>query len=113
SSPNVTTAQVVFTSTHNIYVYKPILLILSYYIAFLHTIPSVCLGLYAPHINGVAHSTYFSAIIATTWNPGLDVLSDRGNTFSLDSETSNPSLRFGEDKVGMKGERAAIGMANE
>ena len=86
---------------------------MSYGIAFLFINPSVCLGLYAFHINGVAHSTYFSAIIATTRNPGLDVLSDRGINFSLDSETSNPSLRFGEGNVGMKGERAAIGMANE
>jgi hypothetical protein len=86
---------------------------LSYCIAFLLTTPSVCLGLYALNINGVAHSTYFSAIIAMTRNPGLDVLPNRGNTFSLDSETSNPSLRFGEDNVGMKGERAALGMADE
>jgi hypothetical protein len=86
---------------------------MSYGIAFPLTTPSVCLGLYAFHINGVAHSTDFSAIIATTRNPGLDVLSDWGNTASLDSETSNPDLRFGEVNIGMKGEKAALRMADE
>jgi hypothetical protein len=64
---------------------------MSYGITFLLTTQSVCLGLYAFHINGVAHSTYFSAIIATTRNPGLDVLSDRGNTFFLDRKLQTPA----------------------
>lgn len=76
TSPNATTAQVVFASTHNVPVYKPLLLLLPYDIAHLLTIPSVRLGLYTFHTNGLAQSTYFSAIIATTRKPGLDVLSD-------------------------------------
>lgn len=102
-----------FTSTHNIYIYKPFLLLFSYGIALLLTIPSVCLGLYAFHTNGVAHSTDFSAIIATTRNPGLDVLSDRGYTFPLDRKTSEARLRFGGVDIGKKGERAAFGIADE
>jgi hypothetical protein len=113
SSANATTAQVTFTSTHNIYVYKPFLLIASYGIALLLTIPSVSLGLYAFHTNGVAHSTDFSAIIATTRNPGLDILSDRGYTFPLDREASKARLRFGGVDIGKKGERAAFGIADE
>ena len=102
-----------FTATHNIYIYKPFLLIFSYGIALLLTIPSVCLGLYAFHTNGIAHSTDFSAIIATTRNPGLDILSDHGYTFPLDRDPSKARLRFGGVDVGKKGERTAFGMADE
>ena len=113
SSANATVAEVAFTSTHNIYIYKPFLLLFSYGIALLLTIPSVCLGLYAFHINGVAHSTDFSAIIATTRNPGFDVFSDRGSTFSLDMKASKAKLRFGGVHDGDKGERVAFGIADE
>lgn len=89
------------------------MLIASYGIALLLTIPSVSLGLYAFHTNGVAHSTDFSAIIATTRNPGLDILSERGYTFPIDRETSKARLRFGGVDIGKKGERAAFGIAEE
>jgi len=113
SSPNATMAEVIFTSTHNIYIYKPFLLLFSYGIALLLTVPSVCLGLYVFHVNGVAHSTDFSAIIATTRNPGLDILSDNGCSFPLDLKASKAKLRFGGVHNGEKGERAAFGMVDE
>ena len=61
----------------------------------------------------MAHSTDFSAIIATTRNPGLDILSDRGYTFPIDTEASRARLRFGGVDIGEKGERAAFGIADE
>lgn len=107
--------QVTLNSTRNIYIYRPFLLVLSYGIALILTIPSVGLGIYAFHSNGVAHSNAFSAIIATTRNPGLDVLSDENSfgAFPLDKEASKVRLRYGGVDSGKQWKRAAFGMADE
>jgi hypothetical protein len=106
---------VTFTSTHNIYIYKPFLLLLSYGIALLLTIPSICLGIYAFHANGVAHSNAFSAIIATTRNPGLDILAqgNRFGTFPLDKEVAKARLRFGGVEIEKGDQRVAFGMEDQ
>jgi len=79
-TPNASTAQVTALSRRNLYIYTPLTLLLSYGIAFLITIPCAVLVLYAFHVNGVAHSHAFSAIVATTRNPALDIIAE-GNTF--------------------------------
>jgi hypothetical protein len=43
----------------------------------------------------------------------LDILSDRGYTFPIDTEASRARLRFGGVDIGEKGERAAFGIADE
>jgi hypothetical protein len=107
--------QVTRNSTRNIYIYRPFLLLLSYGIALLLTIPSVGLGIYAFHSNGVAHSNAFSAIIATTRNPGLDVLSEENSlgAFPLDKEAAKVRLKYGGVENGKRRKRAAFGMADE
>jgi hypothetical protein len=73
------------------------------------------LGLYAFHANGVAHSNTFSAIIATTRNPSLDILSE-GNwfgTFPLGKEVAKARLRLGAVGMGKRGHRVAFGMADQ
>jgi len=114
-SPNATMAQVTLNSTRNIYIYRPFLLLLSYGIALLLTIPSVSLGIYAFHSNGVAHSNAFSAIIATTRNPRLDVLLEENSfgAFPLDKEAAKLRLRYGGVENGKQRRRAAFGMADE
>ena len=72
------------------YQYNSRNLILSYSIAIFATIVGVALGLFSFHTNGVSHSTAFSAVVATTRNPGLDFISDSKN-----EEMSDVKLKFG------------------
>jgi hypothetical protein len=51
-------------------------LILSYGIAISVTLLGVSLGLYSFHTNGVSHSMAFSAVVGTTRNPALNVISE-------------------------------------
>lgn len=87
--PNATTVPVLTFPTQNIYRYDSHNLILSYSIAAFFTILCACVGFFALHYNGVAHSTAFSAIIATTRNRELDEVS-RGHSLGalpLDLDT--------------------------
>jgi hypothetical protein len=107
--------QVTLNPTRNIYIYRPLLLLLSYGIALLLTIPSVGLGVYAFYSNGVAHSNAFSAIIATTRNPRLDALLEENSfgAFPLDKEASKVRLRYGGVENGKQRKGAAFGIADE
>jgi hypothetical protein len=90
-------------------------LLLSYGIAFLVTIPCAGLGLYAFHINGVAHSHVFSAIIATTRNPVLDIIAE-GNEFGtapLQKEVAHAKWMFGSIGNAKTGERVAFGLVDQ
>jgi len=73
------------------------------------------LGIYAFRFNGVAHSTAFSAMIATTRNPALDGLSEGHSLgcFPMDKEMAKTKLMFGGIEVGRKGSRAGFGLAGE
>lgn len=115
STPNATTTQVTALSRRNIYIYNPLTLLLSYGIAFLVTIPCAVLGLYAFHTNGVVHSHAFSAIIATTRNPVLDIIAE-GNEFGtvpLEKEVARARWMFGRIGDAKTGERVAFGLADE
>ncbi|TEY87401.1 hypothetical protein BOTCAL_0002g00070 [Botryotinia calthae] len=60
--------------------------------------------------NGVAHSTAFSALVATTRNPELDALS-KGHcmgSLPLDKEMAKTRLRLGELKKGALKEMAGV-----
>lgn len=66
-------------------------------------------------MNGVAHSTAFSATVTTTRNPALDSLSE-GNSlgsYPLEKQVANVKLKFGGIEVGEKGVRAGFGFAGE
>jgi hypothetical protein len=65
-------------------------LLLSYGIGTFITAIGVCLGLYAFHMNGMSHSTSFSAAIVSTRNPDLDIISDY-----MSKEVLKLKLRFG------------------
>ena len=84
-------------TTHNIYEYDRQNLIISYSIALLFTILSLCLGFYSLRYNGVAHSNSFTALLATTGNPDLHSLA-RGYSLGalpLDKEMLGMKVRFG------------------
>jgi hypothetical protein len=101
---------VTMTPSYNIYQYNSFLL-LSYGIPLVFTTFSIILGIHAFGSNGVAHSTAFSAIVATTRNPALDDLS-KGHSlgsFPLDKETARVKLKFGGIEVKEKCTRARFG----
>jgi hypothetical protein len=56
----------------------------------------VCVGFFALHYNGVAHSTAFSAIAAATRNPELDVVSRGQSLGALPLKDTGLKMRFGE-----------------
>ncbi|KAE8441017.1 hypothetical protein EG329_006108 [Mollisiaceae sp. DMI_Dod_QoI] len=90
TTPNTTTANVTYFPTHNMYQYNNFKLISPYSIATFATLLGVAVGLYSFRINGVSHSTAFSAVVATTRNPGLDIINDSEN-----KEIGNLKLKFG------------------
>ena len=86
----------IFT-THNIYEYDRQNLVISYGIALLFTILSLCIGFWSLQYNGVAHSNSFSACLATTGNPDLHNII-QGNSLGalpLDKDTLGKKVRFG------------------
>ena len=99
----------------NIYIYKPFLLVLSYGLAFLFTIPALVVGIWAFYTNGVSHSTSFSAILLTTRNMGLDEISEGHSlgVFPLDPDLGSTRLKFGGVQIEGKWNRAAFGRENE
>lgn len=119
STPNATMVNVTYFPTRNMYQYNSRDLILSYSIAIFVTLLGVAMGLYSFRTNGVSHSTAFSAVVATTRNPGLDIISDSRN-----GEMSDVKLRFGaittkSDGLGRNGSgsgsvrRLAFGLEDE
>lgn len=115
STPNATTTLVTTLSRHNIYIYTPLTLLLSYGIAFLVTIPCAVVGLYAFHKNGVSHSHDFSSIIATTRNPVLDIIAE-GNVYGtapLEQEVARAKWIFGRIGSSKTGERVAFGLEDQ
>ena len=115
STPNATTTQVTALSRRNVYIYTPLTLLLSYGLAFLVTIPCAVLGLYAFHVNGVAHSHAFSAIVATTRNHVMDIIAE-GNEFGtapLEKEVAGTRWIFGRIGNAKTGERVAFGLADQ
>jgi hypothetical protein len=89
--------------------------VLSYGIALLFTIPCLCVGLYALHSNGVAHSTAFSAILSTTRNPSLDEALEGHSlgVFPLNGDIGNHRLKFGSVDAGNGYQRVAFGREGE
>ncbi|ETS74373.1 hypothetical protein PFICI_14239 [Pestalotiopsis fici W106-1] len=82
---------------HNVYWYNPRNLLIAYGFAFGFTLFSVAIGARAFFINGVSHSTNFSAVLQNTRNPTLDELA-RGNGMGckpLDKTLKTTKLRFG------------------
>ncbi|KAI9647616.1 hypothetical protein NHQ30_004001 [Ciborinia camelliae] len=101
SSPDLTSDSVlqniVTSNTNNYYVYRPLWLLLSYGLAILFSTIAVVVGVYAMHSNGVVHSNYFSAIVATTRNPELDECLGRSSLGAdpLQRYSESRRLRFG------------------
>ena len=89
---------VTFRKTHNIYEYDSRNLIISYSVVILLTLLGIALGIFSFLDNGVAHSSAFSAIVATTRNPHLDIMSEGHSLGALpfDEHASRVKLRFGE-----------------
>ena len=106
SKANATTVNVTTFLTENIYHYEYRYLILSYSIAVILTLLCTCIGFFALHYNGVAHSTAFSAIIATTRNKELDEASKGHSLGALPMGNSEMRLRLGV-LVGGKGKTDA------
>ncbi|KAH9206119.1 hypothetical protein DL95DRAFT_233747, partial [Leptodontidium sp. 2 PMI_412] len=99
----------------NIYIYKSFLLVISYGLALLFTIPGLVIGIWAFCTNGVSHSTSFSAILLTTRNMGLDEISEGHSlgVFPLDPDLGKTKLKFGGVQIEGKWNRAAFGRENE
>ncbi|MCJ1265013.1 hypothetical protein MMC22_004888 [Lobaria immixta] len=93
---NATTVDMLYFPTQNIYKYDSRNLILSYSIAALFTILCAFAGFFALRYNGVAHSTAFSAIIATTRSHDLDTVSRGHSLGALPLEHTSMKVRFGE-----------------
>ncbi|KAF8865658.1 hypothetical protein BDZ45DRAFT_736227 [Acephala macrosclerotiorum] len=96
-TPNQTIPVTTF-STHNIYQYNSLNLILSYGIAIAVALLSIAIGTYATIQNGVSHSTSFSATIATTRNVQLDRLVEGSSlgALPLDRDVRKTKVMFGE-----------------
>lgn len=92
-----TIVPVTIHTTPNVYHYDAFKLLLSYGIAILFTVLSTIFGIYSFYVNGVEHFSSFSALIATTRNPDLDILSEGHSlgALPLDSDVANVRLRFG------------------
>ncbi|KAH6699072.1 hypothetical protein BKA61DRAFT_583110 [Leptodontidium sp. MPI-SDFR-AT-0119] len=99
----------------NIYIYKPFLLVISYGLALLFTIPGLVIGIWVFYTNGVSHSTSFSAILLTTRNMGLDEISEGHSlgVFPLDPDLGKTKLKFGGVQIEGKWNWAAFGRENE
>jgi hypothetical protein len=71
---------------------------MSYSIAIFFRLVALCVGFYSFLDNGVAHSTAFSAMIATTRNTELAMLSTGHylGAVPLATEMAGVKLRFGE-----------------
>ncbi|TGO45437.1 hypothetical protein BCON_0391g00010 [Botryotinia convoluta] len=98
------------TRSTNIYQYNSRNLILSYSIAAFIAFMSIIIGILSCISNGVAHSTAFSALVATTRNLELDALS-KGHcmgSLPLDKEMAKTRLRFGELEKGAAKEMARM-----
>jgi hypothetical protein len=88
---------VTYFTTRNIYSYDSKNLIISYSVAVFFTLLALSLGSYSFRYNGVAHSTRFSALAATTRNLELDAFS-KGHSFGalpLDDRMKDVKVRFG------------------
>ncbi|CZR61875.1 uncharacterized protein PAC_11772 [Phialocephala subalpina] len=96
-APNQTIPITTF-STHNIYQYNSLNLILSYGVAIAVAILSIAIGTYVTIQNGVSHSTSFSATIATTRNVQLDRLVEGSSlgALPLDRDVRKTKVRFRE-----------------
>ncbi|KAL8877971.1 MAG: hypothetical protein Q9198_004122 [Flavoplaca austrocitrina] len=85
------------TTTKNIYRYARCNLLISYSIAVSATLLGVSVGMRALYLNGVAHSTSFAAIVATTRSPSLAGLTEGVSMGSepMPKEMLQIKLRFG------------------
>jgi hypothetical protein len=111
TNDNTTLRTIVTSITYNIYQYHPFYLFLSYGLALLLSFIAALIGFYSLYLNGVSHSNSFSAIIATTRNPELDLLSTRSSLGADPREVDlqNIKLKFGPllnpiDELRNKGE---------
>jgi len=95
---NFTTSQLIETSdTDNFYQYHPLYLVVSYGVGLFFAAFAALVGFYALYVNGVSHSTSFSAFVATTRNPELDLLL-KGASLAADpmkTDVEETKLRFG------------------
>ena len=101
-----------FYSSDNIYEYDSLKLIASYTAGVLATILTVIISCVGFHINGVAHDKSFSAIMTTTRNPDLDIMTAGHSLGPTSKKLDHTKLRFGgiAGGVGNEGvERAAFG----
>lgn len=88
---------IVTSDTDNFYEYHPLWLFISYGVALFFSAIATVIGFYALYVNGASHSTSFSAIVATTRNPQLDVLL-KGSSLGADpmmTDKEKTRLRFG------------------
>ncbi|KAL8992982.1 MAG: hypothetical protein Q9169_006684 [Polycauliona sp. 2 TL-2023] len=85
------------SSTNNVYHYASRNLLVSYSIAITVTFMSVLLGLRALFLNGVAHSTSFAAILATTRSPSLATVAEGSSLGNepMPKEMRRTRLQFG------------------
>jgi hypothetical protein len=103
---------VTFYSSDNIYEYDSLKLIASYSAGILATILTVIIGCVAFRINGVAHDKSFSAIMTTTRNPDLDIMTAGHSLGPMSEKLDHTKLRFGgiAGRAGGEGvKRAAFG----
>lgn len=87
------------------YQYNSNKLILSYSIGILITAIAVCFGLHSFRNNGTSHNTSFSAVIASTRNPDLDVISDSKNKQLLSLKLKFGAIGEGVDTGRQSGSR--------
>jgi hypothetical protein len=102
---------VTFYSSDNIYEYDSLKLIASYTAGVLATILTVIIGCIVFRINGVAYDKSFSAIMTTTRNPDLDIMTAGHSLGPTIKKLDHTKLRFGgiAGGLGDKGvERAAF-----
>ncbi|KAL9012223.1 MAG: hypothetical protein Q9180_009116, partial [Flavoplaca navasiana] len=109
------------TTTKNVYRYARCNLLISYSIAVSAALLGVSLGMRALYLNGVAHSTNFAAIVATTRSLSLTELTEAVPMGSepMPKEILKTKLRFGilgadsqgEEKTEMR--RMGFGLAGQ
>lgn len=109
------------TSTRNIYRYTCRNLLISYSIAVIATLLGVTVGIRALFLNGVAHSTNFAAIVATTRSPSLAAVTEGASMGSepMPKEMLQTRLQFGilgsgsQGSEGMEARRMGFGLTGQ
>lgn len=110
---NASTVDILYFPTQSVYKYDSKNLMISYNIALFCSLLCTAVGFDALQYNGVAHSTAFSAIVATTRNHELDAVSRGHSLGALPLEHTSMRVKFGEivtDERREKGREGVLGL---